>query len=1093
MSDPRFKEFLEDKVEHYSFAGKLMDFCLERSTKPSWEEFIKKSQFPILLQSGPFKQCQVIFRDRYARCWIEKEKNELMDNAVKLLYRIFGEKAEITPQKDDKAIGVMIRDEESCDNLMEWLSGIPSSKSDFLSAKDLFKIVRKENILEAIKDFENGIEHEFGPSTQYDLIHEGTPYPPKAILGIACKYVEGGRLLKPEDFSGGEESTCFRTLRREGFTIEPKKERRDNSIPSILKRILELQNNYSTSTSSQEMIERDNLVKIELVEKLKLNTSSLIDNLGFKIEASTRAGLWAHIPWVRISDPEHSPNAQQGYYLVLLFSLDGKRLYLSLNQGTTYTKGNSFIRKDLNEIEFNKQKALDALTKEGFNFEHKDSVSTIDLKDSNGTRKLSPTGSSYSNGHIHGNVYHKDNLPTEREFISDIKSLFLAQKNIYDSLQQVDNLNRKFWLYAPGEQARLWRDCWERKEIILLWDEIPDLRNFSTKDEIKNAFIENDSENTNPTNDILALWEFASSMSPGDVIIAKQGRSTYLGYGIVTGDYIFNDQVKEGYHVRKVDWKKHGEWDDPLGTFALKTLTHITNLETSSPDYDTYVDRLIDLIGIELDGNTKTLKDTKNTMINYSFIKDFHSACEMAGLQYPRKLLQRFTASLLAKRFLILTGLSGSGKTKLAQAFSEWIGGKTINADPFYPGAGIESSQKTYHVAKSDSISVEFWNNENEENSTKVTLAREMIKEWAECIIEHNLTKETSPRTIRDLINETSQFSPQLHSFETHLKASAFTLIESKENKISYKSSEIIPVGADWTSNENILGYPDGLNPGIYNSTPVLDLVLKAESNSHLPHFLILDEMNLSHVERYFADMLSAIESDEPIPLYETREDDPTTWRKTNTGKIIPPSVKLPVNLFVIGTVNVDETTYMFSPKVLDRANVIEFRVESDDIENFLQDGCQKPDLSELASEGSQYAEDFVEAQKGEISIDKKFATEIKKFFKIFSNHDSEFGFRVANEAARLINFQKNLGSESFNENFDSVIVQKFLPKLHGSRSQMEELLQELILVTSGSESEEWSEELLAVEKPRYSVSYKKLCRMYKKLQRDQFVSFAEA
>jgi hypothetical protein len=57
----------------------------------------------------------------------------------------------------------------------------------------------------------------------------------------------------------------------------------------------------------------------------------------------------------------------------------------------------------------------------------------------------------------------------------------------------------------------------------------------------------------------------------------------------------------------------------------------------------------------------------------------------------------------------------------------------------------------------------------------------------------------------------------------------------------------------------------------------------------------------------------------------------------------------------------------------------------------------------------------------------------------------------------------------------------------------MEELLQELILVTSGSESEEWSEELLAREKPSYSVSHKKLCRMYKKLQRDQFVSFAEA
>ena len=66
--------------------------------------------------------------------------------------------------------------------------------------------------------------------------------------------------------------------------------------------------------------------------------------------------------------------------------------------------------------------------------------------------------------------------------------------------------------------------------------------------------------------------------------------------------------------------------------------------------------------------------------------------------------------------------------------------------------------------------------------------------------------------------------------------------------------------------------------------------------------------MNLSHVERYFADFLSAIESGEEIPLYGKDE-----------------TLELPSNLFIIGTVNVDETTYMFSPKVLDRANTIEF------------------------------------------------------------------------------------------------------------------------------------------------------------------------
>jgi energy-coupling factor transporter ATP-binding protein EcfA2 len=619
------------------------------------------------------------------------------------------------------------------------------------------------------------------------------------------------------------------------------------------------------------------------------------------------------------------------------------------------------------------------------------------------------------------------------------------------------------------------------------------LRNFSTKEDIKKAFFENDPENKNPTNDVLALWEFAYEMSPGDVIIAKRGRSTYLGYGIVTGDYIFNDQVEEGYHVRKVDWKKHGEWEDPLGTFALKTLTHITNLETSSPDYDTYVDRIIDLIGIELDEQPQALERTPETMINYTLIQELQSACKEAGLQYPEKLLQRFTASLLAKRFLILTGLSGSGKTKLAQAFTEWLGNSTATTDPFYAGAGIESSQKTYRVAKSDSLAVEFWNDESEENSTKVTLGREMIKEWANCISENNFTKETSPRAIRDVINETSQFSPQLHSFETHLKAAAFAFIESQKNEFSHECTEIIPIGSDWTSNENILGYPDGLNPNTYNSTPILDLLLRAELKADLPHFLILDEMNLSHVERYFADMLSAIESDEAIPLYEGNYDDQNSWRLTSTKKKIPPKVKLPKNLFVIGTVNVDETTYMFSPKVLDRANVIEFRVESEDMENFLNSGSQKPDLSKLAGTGSLYAKQFVPAQFSEISNDNQFSDEINRFFKIFSEYDAEFGFRVANEASRLINFQKLLGSDSFNENFDAVIIQKFLPKLHGSRSQLEELLQELIDATISNENQEWADEHLDYQSPTYPLSFNKLCRMYRKLQRDQFVSFAEA
>jgi hypothetical protein len=82
-----------------------------------------------------------------------------------------------------------------------------------------------------------------------------------------------------------------------------------------------------------------------------------------------------------------------------------------------------------------------------------------------------------------------------------------------------------------------------------------------------------------------------------------------------------------------------------------------------------------------------------------------------------------------------------------------------------------------------------------------------------------------------------------------------------------------VAVGADWTDNRNVVGYVNHLREAkmagamdsrpVYQSTPVLDLLLEASKpgRESVPHFLILDEMNLSHVERYFADFLSAMEA----------------------------------------------------------------------------------------------------------------------------------------------------------------------------------------------------------------------------------------
>jgi hypothetical protein len=95
--DPRFTEFLEDKLEHYPFAERLMEFCLELSSKPSWEDFIKKSQLPIPFSKGTFSVCYVIFRDRYARGWGAKRSNESMDDALASLSNFRGRCGNYSP------------------------------------------------------------------------------------------------------------------------------------------------------------------------------------------------------------------------------------------------------------------------------------------------------------------------------------------------------------------------------------------------------------------------------------------------------------------------------------------------------------------------------------------------------------------------------------------------------------------------------------------------------------------------------------------------------------------------------------------------------------------------------------------------------------------------------------------------------------------------------------------------------------------------------------------------------------------------------------------------------------------------------------
>lgn len=295
----------------------------------------------------------------------------------------------------------------------------------------------------------------------------------------------------------------------------------------------------------------------------------------------------------------------------------------------------------------------------------------------------------------------------------------------------------------------------------------------------------------------------------------------------------------------------------------------------------------------------------------------------------------------------------------------------------------------------------------------------------------------------------------------------------------------IVPVGADWTDNTKILGYYNPLEEK-YVPTPILNFILQAEKNPEIPYFLILDEMNLSQVERYFSDFLSAMESGEEIPLYEPSVNNSSADGKKDT---VPEKISIPGNLFVTGTVNIDETTYMFSPKVLDRSNVIEFRPEKKNVLDLLTSG---PCMNNITPAGYGMAEGFIalsnDIRNGLCEVEHEKMSLIRNFldgiYEDLQTCGFEFAYRTVKEIRQYFAAAYELNKDNFNltETMDEQIVQKVLPKIYGDKRQIGDLL-EKIEQRCNRGIDDGSEE-------KMTLSLKKIGQMKYRLDKYQYASF---
>lgn len=333
----------------------------------------------------------------------------------------------------------------------------------------------------------------------------------------------------------------------------------------------------------------------------------------------------------------------------------------------------------------------------------------------------------------------------------------------------------------------------------------------------------------------------------------------------------------------------------------------------------------------------------------------------------------------------------------------------------------------------------------------------------------------------------------------------------------------VVSVGADWTDNRHVLGFVNHLRDDgtdakrpIYQTTPILDLLLVASENKDVPYFLILDEMNLSHVERYFADFLSVMERSEGrIHLHNEGNGDNAESRMLRYAddKLgVPQAIDYPQNLFVIGTVNIDETTYMFSPKVLDRANVIEFKVGAGAVDNYLKNPTGYPEMKR-ADDGvaANFLELSLNARANALAdLDEGLKTTLNRhlleIFGIMERGRYEFAYRTLNEVIRYLRVCRELAEDKkiwtdagWKADLDAQILQKILPKLHGSIGRISDLIVNLADYCHRGALP--SETAVGITKLKdvagldastavFTQSFKKLQTMAATLQTEQFVSF---
>ncbi len=679
----------------------------------------------------------------------------------------------------------------------------------------------------------------------------------------------------------------------------------------------------------------------------------------------------------------------------------------------------------------------------------------------------------------------------------------LSGEDIPDPTLSVIKKN-SFWKVSPGEHGSEWAQCRDGGYVAIGWTELGDLQNVDEAEFDRRASAARAKHGWG-TGGPLQVWKFRN-INLGDRIVANAGTSRVLGIGTVVERYYFVDGTEFGHRLG-VRWDDVTErvvdeygWRSTVIRLTEEAFDEITRAPAADAEEAAPVPAVAQPSGgIDFEGIISRL--------------------ESRSLSFPAELIAAYLLALQARRFVLLTGISGTGKTQLALEVARLFAPAASSARHTPDNDRVVMTVKPYMLKYGRfvlpvKLAQDFDVLYDDKKRLDVRMLGRSAPESMALVKRGEggtllyvlLSGETRREFMQNVVEGT-----QLVVRREENEGKEVLVVERANEDVAAPtivSHQLVAVRPDWTDGRALLGFYNPLTR-TYASTPTLNLVIRAAEEARLavaearpprPFFLIFDEMNLARVEQYFSDFLSAMESGEHIDLHDDDEIED-----------VPSRVALPPNLFVVGTVNVDETTYMFSPKVLDRAFVLEFN----EVDLDLLSGRgpkEEPDSTPLAltklSGGLKLIGRQTDAEW--TAFEQHRGGELRRLLdavhQVLVDENRHFGYRVAREIARFTNLaseQTNGGHDSLLAAFDVALLAKVLPKLGGTQADLEHVLDRLLLIAFGEALSETKAldgcrlargRLSAAggEEPLLPRTAAKLWRMRRRLGVQGFVSFIE-